>query len=86
MIKNQLNQFLSDWKNLKLRILVLEYKKRNDCKTFYSRTKLITGDSDTDEAFTSTHQNIMTKMKDYASEDLIVLDVVIKHSIKIFSH
>ena len=67
-------------------ILVLEYKKRNDCKMFNSRTKLIAGDSDIDGVFKSTHQSIMTKIKDYASEDLIVLDLTIKHSIKIFTH
>ena len=30
------------------------------------------------------HQNIMAKIKEFASEDWIVLDVIIKHSIKIF--
>ena len=30
------------------------------------------------------HQSIMTKIKNYASEDWIVLDVVIKDSFKIF--
>ena len=29
------------------------------------------------------HQSIMTKIKDYASEDCIVLDVIINHSVKI---
>ena len=67
-------------------ILVLEYKKRNDFKIFNSRTKLIAGDSDIDEVFKSTHQSIMTKIKDYTGEDLIVLDLTIKHSIKIFTH
>ena len=31
------------------------------------------------------HQSIMTKAKIYASEDWVVLDVIIKHSIKFFS-
>ena len=65
-------------------ILVLDYKKRNDCKIFHSSAKLIASDSDTDEAFKSMHQSIMTKIKNYASEDCIVLDVIIKHSIKTF--
>ena len=65
-------------------MLVLDYKKRNDRKIFCSSTKLIAGDSDIDEAFKSTHQSIMTKIKNYAFEDWIVLDVIIKHSIKIF--
>ena len=30
------------------------------------------------------HQSIMTKIKKYASEDCIALDVIIKHSIKVF--
>ena len=40
--------------------------------------------SDIDEAFKSMHQSIMTKIKNYASKDWIVLDVIIKHNIKIF--
>ena len=30
------------------------------------------------------YQSIMTKIKNYADRDWIVLDVIIKHSIKIF--
>ena len=30
------------------------------------------------------HQNIMTEIKTYACKNRIILDVVIKHSIKIF--
>ena len=30
------------------------------------------------------YQSIMTKTKNYASENWIVLDVIIKHSIKVF--
>ena len=41
-------------------------------------------DSDIDEAFKSMHQSIRTKTKNYAYEDWIVLDVIIKHSTKIF--
>ena len=37
-----------------------------------------------DEAFRSVHQSIMQKIKNYASEDCIVLDVIIKRSIKYF--
>ena len=64
--------------------LVLDYKKRNDCKIFHSSAKL--SDSGIDEAFKSMHQIIMTKIKNYASEDRIVLDVIIKHSIKTFEY
>ena len=72
-------------KKLKVQIiLVLDYKKKNDRKIFHSSAKLIVSDSDIIEAFKSMHQNIMTKLKNYASEDYIVLDAIIKHSIKIF--
>ena len=37
-----------------------------------------------DAAFKSMHESIMTKIKNYACEDRIVLDVFIKYSIKIF--
>ena len=63
---------------------MLGYKKRNDCKIFHSSAKVIDGDSDIDEAFKSVHQSIMTKIKNYAPEDCIILDAIIKHSIKIF--
>ena len=36
-----------------------------------------------DEGFISLHQSFMTKIENYASEYWIVLDIVIKHSIKI---
>ena len=64
-------------------ILVLDDKKRNNRKIFHSSVELIASDSDMDEAFKSMHQSIMTKIKNYASEDCIVLDVIVKHSIKI---
>ena len=70
MIKNKSKKNLRELKKFKVQaILVLDYKKRNDRKIFYSRTKLIASDSDIDEAFKSMHQSIMTKIKKYASED-----------------
>ena len=85
VIKNKLKGLLSKLKKFKVQtILVLDYKKRNDCKIFLSSTKVVAGDSDIDEAFKSMHQNIMAKIKHYACEDWIALDVIIKHSIKIF--
>ena len=76
---------LSEFKKLKVQIiLVLNYKKKNDRKIFHSSAKLIVSDSDIIEAFKSMNQNIMKKSKNYASEDCIVLDAIIKHSIKIF--
>ena len=78
MIKKKLRELLSELKKFKVQtILVLHYKKRNDCK-------LIASDSDIEEAFNSMRQRIMTKIKNYACEDWIVFDVIIKHSIKIF--
>ena len=85
MIKSKLKELLSESKNFKVEtILVLKYKKRNDCKIFHSSTKLIASNSDIDEAFISMLQNIMTKIKNYASEGWFALDVIIKCSIKIF--
>ena len=85
MIKNKLKEFLSELKKSKVQtLLVFDYKKINDRKIFHSSAKLIPSDSDIDEAFKSIHQSIMTKIKNYACEDWIVLDVIIKHSIEIF--
>ena len=86
MIKNKLKELLSELNKSKVQItIILEYKKRNDRKIFNSCTKLIASDSDIDEAFKSMHQSIMTKIKNYACEDWIVLeDINIKDSIKIF--
>ena len=85
MIKNKFKVLLSELKKFKVpTILVLECQKINDHKIFHSSVKLIARDSDIDEAFISMHQSIMTKIKNYGSEDWIVLDVIIKHSIKIF--
>ena len=67
MIKNIFKEFLRVEKELKKfkvqTILVLDYKTRNDRKIVHSSTKLTASDSDTDEAFKSMHQIIITKMK-----------------------
>ena len=42
-------------------ILVLDYKKRNDCKIFHWSTKLTANELDIDEAFTSIHRSIIKK-------------------------
>ena len=65
-------------------MLVFDCKKRNDRKIFHSSGKLIARDSDIDEAFKSMHQGIMSKIKNYSCKDWIVLNVIIKHSIKTF--
>ena len=86
MIKNKLKELISKLEKFKFQtILVLEYKERNDRKIFHSVVKLIASDSDIGEASISTNQSIMTTIKNYASKDWIVLDVIIKHSTKIFA-
>ena len=54
-------------------VLVLEYKKIGDHKamhkTFHSSTKLITNDLDINKAFVSMHLNVMTKVKNFVSEN-----------------
>ena len=42
-------------------MLALEYKTRNGCEIVHSSTKLTASDSD--KAFKSMHQSIITKMK-----------------------
>ena len=85
MIKNKLKEFWSELKKFKVQtIFVVDYKKVNDCKIFHSSAKLIASGSDTDEAFKSMHQSIMTKIKNYACKNWIALHVIIKHGIKIF--
>ena len=82
MIKNKLKELLSDLKKFKIQtILVLDYKKRNDHDIL---PKLIASDSDIDDAFDSRHPSIIIKIKNDVCEDWIVLDTIIKHSIKIF--
>ena len=50
-IKNKLKELLSELEEFKVqKILVLDYKKRNDRKIFHSSAKLIGSDSDIDEA------------------------------------
>ena len=85
MIKSKLKELVSELKKFKVQtILALDYKERNDHKIFHSSAKLIARDSGIDESFKFIHQSIMTKLKNYACKDWIVLDVIIKHSIKIF--
>ena len=56
-------------------MLVIEYKKRNDCKISHSGAKLIASNLDKYEAilhfsnFKSMHQSIITKTKNSAAED-----------------
>ena len=71
---------LSKFKKFKVpTVLVLGYKKGNDRKIFHSCTKLTGSDSDIEKGFISMNQSIMTKMKEFADEDRIALDVIIKH-------
>ena len=61
--------------------MVLNYNKRNDCKIFHSRAKLIASDSNIDQAIKVMHQSIMEKVINSASEDWIVIDRIVKRSI-----
>ena len=85
MTKNKSEKLLNELKRCKVKtILVLEYMKRNDRKTFYSSVKLIASGSDIDKAFISTYHSIMIKINNYDGKDWIVLDVIIKQIIEIF--
>ena len=69
MIQNKLKELISVLETYKVQIrLVLEYKKRNECKIFHLSVKLIASDSDIDEVFISMYQSILTKITNYASE------------------
>ena len=46
--------------------------------------RLISSGSDSDESFKFMHQSIMTKIKNSASKDWIVIKTIIKHSVNIF--
>ena len=85
MIKSKLKELLSELTKFKIQaILVLDCNKRNDLKVFHPSAKLIASHSEIDKAFKFIQQIITTKIKNNACEDWIVLDVIIKHSIKIF--
>ena len=77
----KLKELLSKLKKFKIQIILILGYKRNDLKIFHS---LIVSDSDIDETFKSMHQSIMAKINNYACKDWTVLEVIIKHSIKIF--
>ena len=53
-------------------------------KSFHSCMKLIASNSELGEAFKSMNQSIMMNIKNYAQEDWIALDAIIKHRTKIF--
>ena len=85
MIKNRLKESLSELKKFKVQaVLVLDYRKRNNCKIFHSSSKLISSVLGINEAFISMHQSIMTKIKNYDCKDWLVLDAIIKHNNMIF--
>ena len=64
MIKNKLKELLSELKKFKVQSkLVLEYKKRNNCKIFYLSAKIISSESDIDEAFNPCIKALWPKTK-----------------------
>ena len=68
LIKNKSKELLNEMKKFEVQIiLVLDYQTRNDHKIFHPNANLIAVNSDIDEAFKSMDQNIMTKIKTYAS-------------------
>ena len=83
IIKNILKELLSKLKKFEV-LAILVYKKIIFCRIFHSCTKLIAFNSDIDGAFKSMHQSIITKIKNYACENWIVLDVIIKPTVKTF--
>ena len=74
------------WLRVRIPLLLIsfDYKIRNDHKIFHSSFKLIPSDSDINEEFKFMDQSIMTKIRNYARKDWIVLDIIEKHIIKIF--
>ena len=83
VIKNKLKEFVYELKKFKVQaILVLDNKKKIDRKIFHSSATLIASDSYVDDAFKSMYKRITTKIKNYACEDWIALDLIIKHSIR----
>ena len=81
MIENKLKELLSELKKSKVQtIIVLNYKKRNDCKIFYSSANVIASGSNIDETFKSMHQSTIKNKK----LCLIALDLIIIHSIRFF--
>ena len=74
---------LSELKRFKLEAkLVLEYKKRNKSKIFHWSAKLVSIDSDIEEAFKLIYQCIMMKIKNSADEDWVVIETIV---LRIFS-
>ena len=60
IIKDNLKELVSDLKKFKVQsILVLQYKKGNNCKIFHSSVKLITSVPENVEAFKSMPQSTM---------------------------
>ena len=85
MIKKKLNKVLSKFKKFKVQAtLALDCTKRNNCKILYLYTKLTASNSDIDETFKSMRQNLLTKIQINTCKDWIILEVIIKLSIKIF--
>ena len=86
IIKNKLKDFLGESKKIKVQtFLVLEYKdgQQSMQNIFHSSPKLIVNNSDIDKALASMHQSIMTKIKNFVSEDWNVKTIV-EHAIRIF--
>ena len=87
LIRNKFKELLSELNKFKVQtVVVFAYKKRNNLKLFHLSLKLMATGSEIDEAFISMRHSIATKIKNHACEDWIVLDVIMKYSIKTFVH
>ena len=74
MILNKLKELLSELKKFKVQtILMLHYQKRNHYKISHSSVKLTATNSEIHKAFICMKQSIMTKTKNYARDDVIIL-------------
>ena len=65
-------------------ILILQYTKKNNPQTFQTSVKLIASDSNIHETFKSMHQSILRKNKNSASQDWMVIEIIVKYGITIF--
>ena len=79
-----LKELLSELKKYKVQIiLLLDYKKRNDCKIFHSSGKLIASVETLMRHLNPRIKVLWQKIKNYTCKDWIALDVIIKHSVSI---
>ena len=62
---------------------MLADKERKDYKSFSSNTKLIASDSDIEKHLNLCSKALWQKKKNYSHENWSVLDIIVKHAIKV---